>query len=79
MRLVTCGSCTRCWTEYTEAHKGECPYCLSAYVKITECSIPIVLKQFLESLPKEQKDIVWEWLDGNSDAVYEMIAIVGEP
>jgi hypothetical protein len=38
--------------------------------------MPEYLKAFLSGLTPEQADEVWLWLDGNPDAVGEMIEVV---
>jgi len=38
--------------------------------------MPDKLKQFLLSLPKEDHDEFLEYLDGDPDAIHEMIALI---
>lgn len=45
---------------------------------MSQDKMPKVLKDFLQSLNREDKDDVWEWLDINPDVVQEMIGAVGK-
>jgi hypothetical protein len=38
--------------------------------------MPEVLRKFLESLVYPERDQVWDYLDGDPDAIHEMIELV---
>ncbi len=38
--------------------------------------MPDKIKLLLEMLPDEEVDEIWLWLDGNPDAIHEMIAVL---
>ena len=40
--------------------------------------MPEYLRLFLQQLTAEQANSLWDWLDGNPDAIYEMICEVQE-
>ena len=40
--------------------------------------MPQILSQLLRQLTPEQADQIWEWLDGNPDAIHDMIGLVAQ-
>jgi len=46
---------------------------------LVRCSMPEALRQYITLLPNDTAEELWVWLDGNPDAIGEMVEAICEP